>query len=62
MTRTGLVRSLLLFGVLQAVSNLGFVVLALAGKNSAVLTAAVVIENVTGGMGAATVKIDWMVF
>ncbi len=53
MTRTGLVRSLLLFGVLQAVSNLGFVVLALAGKNSAVLTAAVVIENVTGGMGTA---------
>jgi MFS transporter, PAT family, beta-lactamase induction signal transducer AmpG len=53
MTRTGLVRSLLLFGVLQAVSNFGFVVLALAGKNSAVLTAAVVIENVTGGMGTA---------
>ncbi|MDH4301462.1 MAG: MFS transporter [Nitrospira sp.] len=53
MTRTGLVRSLLFFGVLQAVSNLGFVVLALAGKNSAVLTAAVVIENVTGGMGTA---------
>ena len=53
MTRTGLVRSLLLFGVLQAVSNLGFVVLALAGKNSAALTAAVVIENVTGGMGTA---------
>ncbi|MDH5348337.1 MAG: MFS transporter, partial [Nitrospira sp.] len=53
MTKTGLVRSLLLFGVLQAVSNLGFVVLALAGKNSAVLTAAVVIENVTGGMGTA---------
>jgi MFS transporter, PAT family, beta-lactamase induction signal transducer AmpG len=53
MTRTGLVRSLLLFGVLQAVSNLGFVVLALAGKNSAVLTAAIVFENVTGGMGTA---------
>jgi len=53
MTRSGLVRSLLLFGVLQAVSNLGFVVLALAGKNSSLLTAAVVIENVTGGMGTA---------
>ena len=53
MTRSGLVRSLLIFGVLQAVSNLGFVVLALAGKNSMVLTAAVVIENVTGGMGTA---------
>ncbi|UVT16474.1 MAG: MFS transporter [Nitrospira sp.] len=53
MTRSGLVRSLLLFGVLQAVSNLGFVALALAGKNATVLTAAVVIENVTGGMGTA---------
>lgn len=53
MTRSRLVRSLLLFGVLQAVSNLGFVVLALAGKSSSLLTAAVVIENVTGGMGTA---------
>lgn len=53
MTKSGLLRSLLIFGVLQAVSNLGFVVLALVGKNSAVLTAAVVIENVTGGMGTA---------
>jgi PAT family beta-lactamase induction signal transducer AmpG len=53
MTRSGLVRSLLVFGALQAVSNMGFVVLALAGRNSNVLTAAVVIENVTGGMGTA---------
>ncbi|HEU5092725.1 MAG TPA: MFS transporter, partial [Nitrospira sp.] len=48
MTRSGLVRSLLIFGALQAVSNLGFVALAVAGKNSSVLAAAVVIENVTG--------------
>lgn len=53
MTRSGLVRSLLIFGVLQAVSNLGFVALALVGKSSSVLTVAVVIENVTGGMGTA---------
>lgn len=53
MTRSGLVRSLLIFGVLQAVSNLGFVILALVGKNASVLTAAVIIENVTGGMGTA---------
>ena len=53
MTRSGLVRSLLIFGVLQAVSNLGFVVLAVIGKNAGALTAAVVIENVTGGMGTA---------
>lgn len=53
MTRSGLVRSLLIFGVLQAVSNLGFVALAIAGKNPTVLTAVIVIENVTGGMGTA---------
>ena len=53
MTKSGLVRSLLIFGVLQAVSNLGFVVLALMGKDAGALTAAVVIENVTGGMGTA---------
>jgi len=53
MTRSGLLRSLLIFGVLQAVSNLGFVALALIGKSSSMLTAAVVIENVTGGMGTA---------
>ena len=53
MTRSGLVRSLLIFGVLQAVSNLGFVALAMVGKNPTVLTAVIVIENVTGGMGTA---------
>lgn len=53
MARFGLVRSLLTFGVLQAVSNFGFVALALAGKNSNVLTAVIVIENMTGGMGTA---------
>lgn len=53
MTRSGLLRSLLIFGVLQAVSNLGFVALAWLGKSSGMLTAAVVIENVTGGMGTA---------
>jgi PAT family beta-lactamase induction signal transducer AmpG len=53
MTRSGLLRSLLIFGALQAVSNLGFVALALIGKSSGMLTVAVVIENVTGGMGTA---------
>jgi len=53
MTRSSLVPSLLLFGFLQAVSNLGFAVLAAVGKSTAILTAAVVIENVTGGMGTA---------
>jgi PAT family beta-lactamase induction signal transducer AmpG len=53
MIRSGLVRSLLIFGVLQAVSNLGFVALAVAGKNATALTAVIVVENVTGGMGTA---------
>jgi len=53
MTKSGLVRSLLIFGVLQAVSNLGFVALAVIGKDAGALTAAIVIENVTGGMGTA---------
>lgn len=53
MTRSGLLRSLLIFGALQAVSNLGFVVLSVMGKSSGMLTATIVIENVTGGMGTA---------
>lgn len=53
MTRSSLVPSLLVFGLLQAVSNLGFALLAVVGKSTAILTAAVVIENVTGGMGTA---------
>ncbi len=53
MTHTTLLRALLLFGGLQAVSNLGFAVLAWAGNNSLFLFATVVIENVTGGMGTA---------
>jgi PAT family beta-lactamase induction signal transducer AmpG len=53
MTRMSLVSSLLIFGLLQAVSNLGFAIVALTGKSAAVLTAAVVVENVTGGMGTA---------
>jgi len=53
MARTGLVQSLLFFGLLQALSNLGFVVLAWAGKSAALLAAVVMIENITGGMGTA---------
>ncbi len=53
MAKTGLARSLLLFGVLQALSNLSFMVLAWMGKSYEALGASVVIENVTGGMGTA---------
>ena len=51
MTKLGMVRSLLLFGLLQAVSNLGFMWLAWMGKSYAALTTSILVENVTGGMG-----------
>lgn len=53
MARLGLVWSLLVFGLLQAVSNLGFMWLAWMGKNYAALMTSVVVENLTGGMGTA---------
>ncbi|MEY4705605.1 MAG: muropeptide transporter [Nitrospirota bacterium] len=53
MAKIGMVRSLLFFGLLQAVSNLGFMWLAWMGKSYAALTTSILIENVTGGMGTA---------
>jgi PAT family beta-lactamase induction signal transducer AmpG len=53
MARLGLVRSLVLFGLCQALSNLCFTFLVWIGKSYAALTASVVVENVTGGMGTA---------
>jgi PAT family beta-lactamase induction signal transducer AmpG len=53
MAKTGLARSLLVFGILQALSNLAFMLLAWMGKSYEALAASVVIENVTGGMGTA---------
>lgn len=49
----GLLRALLLFGLLQAVSNLGFMLVALVGPQTWVLATAVVVENLSGGMGTA---------
>ncbi|MBI5212071.1 MAG: MFS transporter [Nitrospirae bacterium] len=53
MARLGLFRSLLFFGVLQAVSNLSFMVLAWLGKSYGMLIFAVAFENLSGGMGTA---------
>ena len=53
MVRLGLYRSLLYFGLLQAVSNLSFMLLAWAGKSYPVMIFAVGFENLTGGMGTA---------
>jgi MFS transporter, PAT family, beta-lactamase induction signal transducer AmpG len=53
MVRLQLFRSLLAFGVLQAVSNLSFMALALVGKSYGMLVFAVAFENFSGGMGTA---------
>lgn len=53
MTNMSLVRALLFFGVLQAVSNLSFAVLALIGKSYALLVFTVAFENLASGMGTA---------
>ena len=51
MTRLGLYRSLMGFGILQGVSNLAFVVLAVVGKNYWLMVNVVFIENFCGGLG-----------
>jgi len=53
MARLGLFRALFLFGVLQAVSNLSFMVLAMVGKSYAMLVFTIAFENLAGGMGTA---------
>ena len=53
MPQLGLFRSLMVFGVLQALSNLSFLWLAWVGKSYAVMAFAVGFENLTGGMGTA---------
>ena len=53
MKRLGLYRSLMYFGILQGVSNLSFMVLAMAGKSYSLLVAAVFLENFCGGLGTA---------
>ena len=53
MTRWSLFRSLMIFGVLQAVTNLMFMVLAWFGKSYALMILVVGLENLAGGMGTA---------
>ena len=53
MIRLGLFRSLLVFGILQALSNLSFMWLAAVGKNYWLMAMAVGVENLSGGMGTA---------
>jgi PAT family beta-lactamase induction signal transducer AmpG len=53
MAKMRLYRALLFFGVLQAVTNLGFLLLSTAGKNYELMVAVVGLENLCGGMGTA---------
>jgi MFS transporter, PAT family, beta-lactamase induction signal transducer AmpG len=52
MVRLGLLRSMLTFGVLQALSNLLYCVLVLAGKSYSIMCLAVVVEHVAAAMGS----------
>jgi PAT family beta-lactamase induction signal transducer AmpG len=51
--RMGILKSLLICGLLQMVSNLMFAALAAAGNNTAMLGLTIAIENLSGGMGTA---------
>ena len=51
--RLGLVRGLMVCGVLQMLSNLMFAIQAMVGYDIPMLMATIAIENVTGGMGSA---------
>jgi len=53
LSKTGLWRALLLFGVLQALTNLGFWWLASIQPGLPEMTAVVLMENLAGGMGTA---------
>ena len=53
MMRLGLYRSLLWFGILQAITNLGFMVLAIIGKSYIGMMTVIGLENLSGGMGTA---------
>ncbi|MBL8511948.1 MAG: muropeptide MFS transporter AmpG, partial [Betaproteobacteria bacterium] len=51
MVRLTLYRALIVFGLLQAVSNLLYMLVALVGHDYAVMTLAVASDNICGGMG-----------
>jgi PAT family beta-lactamase induction signal transducer AmpG len=53
MTRMRLYPALMGFGILQALTNLGFWALSLSGKSYLGMAAVVALENLAGGMGAS---------
>lgn len=52
MVRLGMLRSMLVFGILQALTNLLYCALALSGKSYPIMVLAVVLEHLAGAMGA----------
>ncbi|KRA03779.1 MAG: muropeptide transporter [Achromobacter sp.] len=54
MSRWGLYRSLMAFGLLQAVSNLAYWLIAVSPKNLWLMATGVGIENLCGGLGTAS--------
>ena len=53
MLRMGILRSLWIFGILQALSTAGFALLASLGPNLTALSAVIAFENLSGGMGTS---------
>ncbi|MDC9592312.1 muropeptide MFS transporter AmpG [Xenorhabdus sp. IM139775] len=53
MHRLSLFRALMMFGILQTVSNFGYWVLAVTPKDIYVMGGAIFLENICGGMGTA---------
>lgn len=53
MFRLRLYRALMLFGVLQAITNLGYLALVHAGPDTAALAAVIGLDNLAAGMGSA---------
>ena len=53
MMKLGLFKSLLFFGLLQAITNLGFMFLAIIGKSYIGMVIVIAMENISGGMGTA---------
>jgi len=52
-SRIGIIKSLVVCGILQMVSNLMFALLAVVGADSVVLSLTIAVENLSGGMGTA---------
>ncbi|WP_434525674.1 muropeptide MFS transporter AmpG [Photorhabdus asymbiotica] len=53
MQRWSLFRSLMIFGILQAISNIGYWLLSITDKNIYTMSSAIFLENICGGMGTA---------